>query len=1036
MATKNRTSLKNDFANGKYATGEKFADLIDSMKVVQLPVVDPQALGTSLSFIDSISQDADGKITATKKTLDLENAHELNPFKGWYKTGDTLPTDGFDGAYLYFKDTSELTGQTTIYRWNGTTYADTGTVVDTSNVQTFETGQAVNGVAIDDTQFANPASNALAKATDTQKLAVKLEGVTAEEEKVNYIDGSLITGHYVGANGSTEGTSSNYDCATFDVEGYEYVRFLGIGFSSSGYSRGFAFYDSEGNYLDNTYKEYDVAEDGVSKAKQYLESIPQGAKYFKTNIRITSVVTSENFYCYLRKGESVINLIPKVADNLTTDDSTKALSAKQGMILKQSLSDTYVNETKVDEITPISNGRVTGDQGVVGAGSSTKYAVIDITGYPKVRFRGLNMYKTSSYINTGYQFGHYEDENFVVDESYFYPHTEEGSSNKVIDIVANVPEGSTHLRTNVSYSSLALNDFYCYLRDDNTVITDKYLQEISKKPIKIDWNEVLDTMESPYGRGTMMNALGDIVATASRNTIELNLPLYKYIKFSCIQSSKGCVLKFVDDNDVTIGPIFKNNKDNTGRIEGLVELQQYKVLGATKCVLCTSNSSISDGTVVTVFTNEDEFNSGVYLGNLKSDVEELKGKVEGLEEYIEQTEDTTDILYLNDDKEFLPKMMSAKKRYYTSQIQNKYHPVVIAHISDVHGNFGNVDRFLRFCDHYSQYIDIKLNTGDIVLSNFSDGVEGYNSDNIINIIGNHDVSSNGGNPTVNPDNPTQNEVYNRFIKPWVSNWGVTQPDGAEANGYCYFYKDFNNQKLRLVCVDILNYDSTENTWLESVLSNAKTNGYHVVIATHFAGSQQSANDVSFEKINCGYSTRYNITGSGLYSMNGYAYHMIEAVQSFIDNEGSFVGYLSGHFHSDFIAKVEDYPNQLIYSIGATKAGEMRDFNHVAGTRMQDEFQIVSINTDLNIIKLFKVGANWDAYGQKRDSICIRYITGEIIGEEFRTDIATNASNISTNAGNIDSNSDNIDTNAGEIADIKAFLATKFPSDFPSEQTGE
>jgi len=150
MATKDRTALKEEFKNGNLATGECFADLIDSMKVVQLPVVDPAASGTSLSFIDSISQDADGKITATKKTLDLSNAHELNPFKGWYKTGDTLPTDGFDGAYLYFKDTTEQTGLTTIYRWNGTAYADTGTVVDTSNVQTFKTGQAVNEVKIKD----------------------------------------------------------------------------------------------------------------------------------------------------------------------------------------------------------------------------------------------------------------------------------------------------------------------------------------------------------------------------------------------------------------------------------------------------------------------------------------------------------------------------------------------------------------------------------------------------------------------------------------------------------------------------------------------------------------------------------------------------------------------------------------------------------------------------------------------------------------------------------------------------------------------
>jgi hypothetical protein len=148
MAT--REQLIEDFADHKYATGEKFERLINSMKVVQEPVADPAASGTSLSFIASIEQNADGKITATKKTLDLANAHELNPFKGWWRTGDTLPTSGFDGAYLYFKDTAQSPAVTTIYRWNGTTYADTGTVVDESKVQTFATGQAVNTVGIDD----------------------------------------------------------------------------------------------------------------------------------------------------------------------------------------------------------------------------------------------------------------------------------------------------------------------------------------------------------------------------------------------------------------------------------------------------------------------------------------------------------------------------------------------------------------------------------------------------------------------------------------------------------------------------------------------------------------------------------------------------------------------------------------------------------------------------------------------------------------------------------------------------------------------
>lgn len=42
-------------------------------KVIQTPVVDPTAAGKSLEFIDTISQDAQGKITATKKTVNLED---------------------------------------------------------------------------------------------------------------------------------------------------------------------------------------------------------------------------------------------------------------------------------------------------------------------------------------------------------------------------------------------------------------------------------------------------------------------------------------------------------------------------------------------------------------------------------------------------------------------------------------------------------------------------------------------------------------------------------------------------------------------------------------------------------------------------------------------------------------------------------------------------------------------------------------------------------------------------------------------------
>ena len=286
MATKDRTALKDEFKNGNLATGERFADLIDSMKVVQEPVADPAASGTSLSFIDSISQNADGKITATKKTLDLANAHELNPFKGWYKTGDTLPTDGFDGAYLYFKDTSEQTGLTTIYRWNGTAYADSGVVVDTSNVNTFKTGQALNGVAIDGTGLANPLPNALAKAEDVKEMGDGIKAEIVDVVNLAFVGDTDHVCAYEPDNPAKQGfadTSSAYfGCYKTDVSRYvgKQIKFLGCIFPNT--EVGAAFYNgepSDDTFMLSSYISFQES-GATGGGKDYTAIVPEGAKYF------------------------------------------------------------------------------------------------------------------------------------------------------------------------------------------------------------------------------------------------------------------------------------------------------------------------------------------------------------------------------------------------------------------------------------------------------------------------------------------------------------------------------------------------------------------------------------------------------------------------------------------------------------------------------------------------------------------------------------------------------------------------------------
>ena len=309
--------------------------------------------------------------------------------------------------------------------------------------------------------------------------------------------------------------------------------------------------------------------------------------------------------------------------------------------------------------------------------------------------------------------------------------------------------------------------------------------------------------------------------------------------------------------------------------------------------------------------------------------------------------------------------------------------------ANIHGNWKNVARYLRFVDYYSNYFDDLINTGDTVTDKFSDGIDGYaaieGAEKILMVPGNHDTATKSGS-TYNWQGKVGVDAYNAFIAPFVSNWGVTQPEGAAENGYCYYYKDYTAKGIRLICVDIMGYDTTEDTWLQGVLADALESGLHVLIATHYAGARPSAeaSEAVFNKLACNYTTLYALGSSStnLTSYNTSAYKMMDSVDAFMQSGGHFCGYIQGHYHADFIAKVGKYPGQLIYSIGSSKASEVRDYSHAEGSRMQDEFQVVAVDTVNTIVKLFKVGANYDRYGRSKGSVCVDYSTGEILGEGY------------------------------------------------------
>lgn len=87
MSVKTKEQLKQDFSDNQTATGAKFADLIDSLKAVQSAVSDPAASGTSITFIATISQDTNGMITVTKKTVNF-NGYQTTAGMAGYQNLD------------------------------------------------------------------------------------------------------------------------------------------------------------------------------------------------------------------------------------------------------------------------------------------------------------------------------------------------------------------------------------------------------------------------------------------------------------------------------------------------------------------------------------------------------------------------------------------------------------------------------------------------------------------------------------------------------------------------------------------------------------------------------------------------------------------------------------------------------------------------------------------------------------------------------------------------------------------------------------
>lgn len=317
-------------------------------------------------------------------------------------------------------------------------------------------------------------------------------------------------------------------------------------------------------------------------------------------------------------------------------------------------------------------------------------------------------------------------------------------------------------------------------------------------------------------------------------------------------------------------------------------------------------------------------------------------------------------------------------------------PFSFVHLSDIHDNMANFAKLRYFKEKFKSYVNDFIHTGDQTGNSFYNYMPVLSQDDYKDImvcIGNHDVYDRDGNTTPYDDPSgwaTPNEKYDTYIKPGVSGWNVTQPTNAETNGLCYYFKDYTqtvngiDYKLRLIVLDGMAYDAAQHSWLVSVLTDANTNGFEVMIANHFPPILGAA-DIS------GYNTPFmsKLTGmefaystSRLSIAGSYA---TDAVDNFITAGGTFICWICGHMHYDQVATLVSHPNQIYIAVGsANRSTNWADMPRPYDTDQEDLYNIISIDPYYKLIKVTRIGAKYDDWNQHRGGFTIDYSNRQLI----------------------------------------------------------
>ena len=341
---------------------------------------------------------------------------------------------------------------------------------------------------------------------------------------------------------------------------------------------------------------------------------------------------------------------------------------------------------------------------------------------------------------------------------------------------------------------------------------------------------------------------------------------------------------------------------------------------------------------------------------------------------IKSTELTDDILLLNRDVEHLV-IQAGAKRCPGLGFDDKYDILQFVHFSDIHYRTANWNRVIRYINHYSDYFDFALHSGDFVGHNQDFYVDLYNEGDpckkvIYNCVGNHDTYA-------TDMSLADKAVTKSLIFTKTDDWDVVYCDCEASMTY---YKDFPKANVRMIVLDIYYSIPEQQQWLAEVLEDARQKGLCVFTVSHeptgYIQDTFHSNFYSMNNFNANHQKEFPGFVEPEYDyFNRPLFEKV--IADFIAKGGIHICHLAGdHHHDGFGTSKLGVVNSIVPCAMCLR--NWCDGNRVFGTKTQDCFNVVSIDTNLGLFKIVRVGDNFDNHLRSRTALCFDYINKKVI----------------------------------------------------------